>query len=39
MGGTFPTAENATASIDTPIEAGPLCGYEDEHGNQSCWCS
>ncbi|MDP9092434.1 MAG: hypothetical protein M3N95_05680 [Actinomycetota bacterium] len=37
MAGPFPTAESATAYIDTLSEAGPLCDYEDEHGNQSCW--
>jgi hypothetical protein len=37
MAGPFPIAESATAYIDTLIDAGPLCDYEDEHGNQSCW--
>lgn len=37
MAGPFPTAEEAAAYIDALIEAGPLCDYEDEHGNQSCW--
>ncbi len=36
MGGPFPTAESAIAYIDTLIEAGPLCDYQDEHGYQSC---
>lgn len=36
MGGPFPTAAEAAAHIDTLIEAGPLCDYEDEHGYQSC---
>lgn len=36
MGGPFPAAAEAAAYIDTLIEAGPLCDYEDEDGYQSC---
>lgn len=37
MGGPVPAAAEAAAYIDTLIEAGPLCDYQDEHGYQSCW--
>ena len=37
MGGPFPTAASATAYIDTLVDAGPLCDYEDDECNQACW--